>query len=229
MRADLIDIQVEDRGEEVEISLYGILGEYQLSAVREKLEMLVRGPGVFFFVNLQHARFTTDAYRGLFLEILNLVKQQKATLILIFDSEELQAYFERFRNIFEIYKSREEYRKSGISKQVNLVGVHYEKKSISLSLGFAISVALFLVGWAVSLFVIVVGQGREISDKQAQITALESQKARYIREIDRLESAIGPMRKLGVVQDTTLLSSFGAIQDWVTYLEFLEKTRREKK
>lgn len=33
MRADLIDIQVEDRGEEVEISLYGILGEYQLSAV----------------------------------------------------------------------------------------------------------------------------------------------------------------------------------------------------
>ena len=88
---------------------------------------------------------------------------------------------------------------------------------------------MFLIGWAVTLFVIVVGQGREISDKQAQITALESQKARYIREIDRLESAIGPMRKLGVVQDTTLLSSFGAIQDWVTYLEYLEKTRREKK
>ena len=106
MRADLIDIQVEDRGEEVEISLYGILGEYQLSAVREKLEMLVRGPGVFFFVNLQNARFTTEAYRGLFLEILNLVKQQKASLILLFDSEELQAYFERYRNIFEIYRSK---------------------------------------------------------------------------------------------------------------------------
>ena len=227
MRADLIDIQVEDRGEEVEISLFGILGEYQLSAVREKLEMLVRGPGVFFFVNLQNVRFTTEAYRSLFLEILNLVKQQKATLILLFESEELKAYFERYRNIFEIYRNREDYRKSGISKQVHLVGFHYEKRSISLSPGFAISVALFLIGWAVTLFV-VVGQGREISDKQAQITALESQKARYIREIDRLESAIGPMRKLGVVQDTTLLSSFGAIQDWVSYLEYLEKDRREK-
>ena len=222
MRADLIDIQVEDRGEEVEISLYGILGEYQLSAVREKLEMLVRGPGGFFFVNLQ------NAYRALFLEILNLVKQQKATLILIFENDELRAYFERYKNIFEIYRSREEYRKSGLSKQVHLVGLHYEKRSISLSPGFAVSVALFLVGWAITLFVIVVGQGREITDKQAQITALESQKARYIREIDRLESAIGPMRKLGVVQDTTLLSSFGAIQDWVTYLEYLEKNRREK-
>ena len=204
MRADLIDIQVEDRGEEVEISLYGILGEYQLSSVREKLEMLVRGPGIFFFVNLQNARFTTDAYRGLFLEILNLVKQQKASLILIFDSEELHAYFERYRNIFEIYKSREDYRKSGISKQVHVVGLHYDKKSITLSPGFAISVSLFLIGWAITLFVIVVGQGREISDKH------------------------GPMRKLGVVQDTTLLSSFGAIQDWVSYLEYLEKTRREK-
>ena len=228
MRADLIDIQVEDRGEEVEISLYGILGEYQLSAVREKLEMLVRGPGVFFFVNLQHARFTTEAYRSLFLEILNLVKQQKASLILLFDSDELHAYFDRYRNIFEIYRNREEYRKSGLSKQVHLVGLHYEKRSISLSPGFAISVALFLIGWAITLFVIIIGQGREISEKQAQITVLENQKARYIREIDRLESAIGPMRKLGVVQDTTLLSSFGAIQDWGTYLEYLEKNRREK-
>ena len=190
--------------------------------------MLVRGPGVFFFVNLQNTRFTTEAYRGLFLEILNLVKQQNATLILLFDSDELNAYFDRYRNIFEIYKNREEYRKSGLSKQVHLVGLHYEKKSISLSIGFAISVALFLVGWTITMFAVVVGQGREISDKQAQITALESQKARYIREIDRLESAIGPMRKLGVVQDTTLLSSFGAIQDWVTYLENLEKNRREK-
>jgi hypothetical protein len=164
----------------------------------------------------------------LFLEILNLVKQQKASLILIFDSDELHAYFERYRNIFEIYKSREDYRKSGFSKQAHLVGLHYEKRSISLSPGFAISVSLFLIGWAITLFVIIVGQGREISDKQAQITVLESQKARYVREIDRLESAIGPMRKLGVVQDTTLLSSFGAIQDWVSYLEYLEKTRREK-
>ena len=228
MRADLIDIQVEDRGEEVEISLYGILNEYQLSAVREKIEMLVSGPGVFFYVNLQNARFATEAYRSMFLEVLNMVKKQNATLILIFYSEELDEYFARYRNIFEIYKSREEYRKSGLSKQVHLVGLHYEKKSISLSIGFAISVALFLVGWTITMFAVVVGQGREISDKQAQITALESQKARYIREIDRLESAIGPMRKLGVVQDTTLLSSFGAIQDWVTYLENLEKNRREK-
>jgi hypothetical protein len=78
------------------------------------------------------------------------------------------------------------------------------------------------------LFFIIAAQGREIADKQAQIIALQAQKDRYVHEIDRLESSIGPLRKLGVVQDTTMLSSFGVIQDWVSYLEYLENDRREK-
>ena len=39
MRADLIDIQVEDHGDDVEITLSGSLGSYQLAAVREKIEL----------------------------------------------------------------------------------------------------------------------------------------------------------------------------------------------
>ena len=52
MRADLIDIQIEDFGNDVEISLSGSLSKAQLSAVREKLDSLMSGPGVFFFLNL---------------------------------------------------------------------------------------------------------------------------------------------------------------------------------
>ena len=50
MRADLIDIQIEDFGNDVEISLSGSLSKAQLSAVREKLDSLMSGPGVFFFL-----------------------------------------------------------------------------------------------------------------------------------------------------------------------------------
>ena len=78
------------------------------------------------------------------------------------------------------------------------------------------------------MLIIISTQGHDLSDKQAQIIALQNQKERYIKEIDKLESSIGPLRKLGVVQDTTMLSSFGLIQDWVGYLEYLENTRREK-
>ena len=45
MRADLIDIQVEDHGDDVEISLSGSLSRVHLPAVREKIEMLTKGPG----------------------------------------------------------------------------------------------------------------------------------------------------------------------------------------
>jgi hypothetical protein len=49
-----------------------------------------------------------------------------------------------------------------------------------------------------------------------------------VQEIDKLESSIGPLKRLGVVEDTSQLNSFGAIRDWVSYLKHLENTRREE-
>ena len=229
MRSDLIDIQVEDYGDDVEITLSGSLGAFQLAAVREKIDMLADGPGCFFFLNLSHAHFKVNDYLDLFLELLNKLQSQNSKLVLIFDSEELDEYFAKYRNIFEIFPSRSAYKDSSISKQLQQIGIHYAVKTgIRLSPSVAIAGLLLIVGWAVTLFLIIAAQGRDIADKQAQIIALQAQKERYVREIDRLESSIGPLRKLGVVQDTTMLSSFGIIQDWVSYLEYLENTRREK-
>lgn len=229
MKSDMINIQVESREDDVEIVLSGSLGFAQYSAVKEKLAMLLDGPGCFFYLNLNQVHFTSDRYLDLFLELLNGVKARKAALILIFDSEELYSYFSRYKNIFEIYENREVYKKSGTKKQLMQIGVHYGLRSgITVSPGVAVAFFALLLGWIVTLFLIMSDQGREIADKQAQIIALQNQKARYIQEIDKLESSIGPLRKLGVVQDTTMLSSFGLIGSWVEYLEYLENTRRER-
>ena len=229
MKSDLIDIQVESRGNDVELTLSGSLGVAQLSAVREKLDMLVDGPGCFFFLNLQNAHFSSERYLDVFLELLSRVKSQKSTLILIFDSVELEDYFSKYLNIFEVYENRNAYKKSGTKKQLQQIGLHYGLRSgITVSSGVAVAFLSLILGWVVTLLIIISTQGRELSDKQAQIIALQNQKDRYIKEIDKLESSIGPLRKLGVVQDTTMLSSFGLIQDWVGYLEYLENTRREK-
>ena len=229
MKSELIDIQVVDYGDELEIALSGVLGVSQLPAVREKIEMLTQGPGCFIFLNLERARFTTNDYLQLFLDLLNSVRGRNSSLILLFKSQEQEAFFAGYRNIFEIYESREAYRKSGLSKQLKQIGIYYGKKTgLRLSTSVSIAIAVLMVGWAISLFLIIAAQGRDIADKQAQIIALQNQKDRYVREIDKLETSIGPLRKLGVVEDTTLLNSFGAIQDWVSYLEYLENTRREK-
>ncbi|WP_298770683.1 hypothetical protein [uncultured Fibrobacter sp.] len=229
MKSELIDIQVESRENDVEITLSGSLGFAQVSAVKEKLDMLVDGPGCFYFLNLQNAHFTSDRYLDVFLELLNRVKAQKSSLILIFDSTEQYNFFSKYQNIFEVYENRNAYKKSGTKKQLQQIGLHYGMRSgITVSSGVAVAFISLILGWMVTLFVIISTQGHEISDKQAQIIALQNQKDRYIREIDKLESSIGPLRRLGVVQDTTMLSSFGLIQDWVGYLEYLENTRREK-
>ena len=191
--------------------------------------MLVDGPGCFFFLNLENAHFTSERYLDIFLELLNSVKSQRSALILIFEKAELYDYFEKYLNIFEIYENRAAYKKSGTKKQLQQIGIHYGLRSgITVSSGVAVAFISLILGWIVTLLIIISTQGYDIADKRAQIIALQNQKERYIREIDKLESSIGPLRKLGVIQDTTRLSSFGLIQDWVGYLEYLENTRREK-
>lgn len=229
MISDMINIQVESRDDDVEIVLSGSLGLAQYSAVKEKLAMLLDGPGCFFYLNLNQVHFTSDRYLDLFLELLNGAKARKAAFILIFDSEELYSYFSRYSNIFEIYENREAYRKSGTRKQLFQIGMHYGIRSgITVSPGVMVSFLLLLLGSIISFFIVLSNQGAELSDKQAQIIALQNQKSRYIQEIDKLEASLGPLRKLGVVQDTTMLSSFGQIGSWVEYLEYLENTRRER-
>lgn len=229
MRADLIDIQIEDFGNDVEISLSGSLSKAQLSAVREKLDSLMSGPGVFFFLNLERAHFAVDDYLEMFLDLMNKTREKNSTMVLLFRNEEQLEYFSRYKNIFEIHESREAYKSSGLSKQLKQVGVYYGKKTgLRLSPSVAIAAGVLIMGWLVTLFLIIAAQGKDIADKQSQIMALESQRDRYVQEIDKLESSIGPLKKLGVVEDTSQLNSFGAIRDWVSYLKHLENTRREE-
>ena len=229
MRADLIDIQIEDFGNDVEISLSGSLSKAQLSAVREKLDSLMSGPGVFFFLNLERAHFAVDDYLEMFLDLMNKTRERNSTMVLLFRNEELLEYFSRYKNIFEIHESREAYKSSGLSKQLKQVGVYYGKKTgLRLSPSVAIAAGVLIMGWLITLFLIIAAQGKDIADKQSQIMALESQRDRYVQEIDKLESSIGPLKRLGVVEDTSQLNSFGAIRDWVSYLKQLENTRREE-
>jgi hypothetical protein len=229
MRADLIDIQIEDYGNDVEIALSGSLNKAQLSAVREKLDALMSGPGIFFFLNLERVHFAVDDYLDMFLDLLNKTKDRNSTMVLIFQNEDQQAYFYRYRNIFEIYESRDAYKNSGLSKQLKQVGIYYGKKTgLRLTPSVAIAAGVLIMGWLVTLFLIIAAQGKDIAAKQSQIMALQSQRDRYVQEIDKLESSIGPLKKLGVVEDTSQLNSFGAIRDWVTYLKYLESTRREE-
>jgi anti-anti-sigma factor len=227
MKADLIDIFIEESGDDVYIRLQGTLGFMQLAAVREKIEMLIGGPGKFWFLDLEKVRFVDDEYLQLFLTVLNRIKKKEGTLVLLFDNAENIAYFSKFANIFEIYPSRDAYRRSGLLKQLKLVGATYSKQTgLRLSPGISVFLLILLVGWFLTLFSIIQNQSEEIREQKAQRMELENQKHQMVQEIDELRSMIGPLRHLGLVVDSATSRSFENISDWVTYLEMLESRRR---
>ncbi len=227
MKADLIDVFMEELGDEVVIHLRGTLGVHQLAAVREKLEMLVSGPGKFWFLDLDRARFTEREYLELFLDILNLIRKKEATLVLLFDNQENKDFFERYYHVFEIYPSRKAYHQSGILKQLKQAGVTYRKQTgLRLSPGITLFFLVILTGWFLTLFSMIQKQENEIKEGQAQVMELEMLRNESIREIDELRAAIGPLRNLGLVLDSSESFSYGRIRDWIAYLELLEARRR---
>lgn len=228
MKSDWMDILVDDAGDEVEISLRGTFGLLQLPAVREKLEMLIKGPGCFFFINLEKAHFIDDAYLDLFLNLLNRIKKQNAMLVFLSSQEEHRSYFSRYSHILELYDNRKLFRRSGLLKQLRQVGINYSKQTgLRLSPGVAVALFILLLGWFITLFYFVRVQNNEILEQQAQIISLENQKKRSIQEIEHLKSSLGSLQSIGLVVDSSTSNAFGSIRDWVSYLDFLENSRRE--
>ncbi len=50
---DFMNLSVEESGNDVIITLSGMFGVRELTILKNKLDMLLRGPGIFFFLNLQ--------------------------------------------------------------------------------------------------------------------------------------------------------------------------------
>ena len=229
MRSDLIDIVVEDKGDEVIISLSGMFGIKEFAALKEKLERLLQGPGIFFYLNLDKAIFLSPEYLGLFLDQLNSLKKRRINLVLLFANEENKEYFSRYSSVFEISESLDAYHRQGFLSQLRQIGLHYSRQSgLRITRWVAITGFLFLAGWFFTLFMIISKQNDELSERQKEITLLESKLRRSVMEIERLESSIGPLQNLGIVGNTEELSSFGTVKNWILYLDKLDSLRREK-
>ncbi|MFA6622839.1 MAG: hypothetical protein WCS54_01890 [Fibrobacteraceae bacterium] len=228
MKADPVDLFVEESGSEVYIRLRGILGVSQLEALREKLYMLIEGPGKLWFVDIEKVQFTDPAYLTLFLDCLNRVRKREGALVLIFANAGNRRFFAPYAQIFEIYPSRDAYRRSGILKRIEHVGVTYRKRTgLRLSPGIAAVLAVLLIGWVLTLLSIIRQQDAEIRTRQARVLELETQKKQFVQEIDDLRAMVGPLRHLGLV-DSSSAKTYGKAGEWVHYMEMLESYRRGK-
>lgn len=226
---DLIDLVVEDAGDEVTVSLSGVFGIREFSHLKDKLEAIVNGPGIFFFLDLRRASFLDGSYLMFFLDLLNTLKSRRATLVLIFFDDTNKNYFAPYASIFEIAESRTSFQKNGLMRRLRDVGVHYSKQTgIRITPLVAVVLGILLFGWFLTLLLIVISQNAELSERRERIASLEVEAERSLREIERLETSIGPLRNLGLVGNGEELSAFGSVRDWMLYLDKLDSLRHEK-
>ncbi|MFA6835208.1 MAG: hypothetical protein WCR04_02235 [Fibrobacteraceae bacterium] len=229
MKADLIDLFVEESGDEVYIRLKGTFGFTQLAPVREKIEMLLSGPGKIWFLDVDKARFTIQEYLPMFLDFLEKIKQKEGLFVLLFKGDSNKRFFNPYSHIFEIHPSRAAYRKTGFFKILKKVGATYSKQTgLRLSPGIAVFLLIILLGWFATLFAIIQNQATEIQERDASVMEMETQRHRLQSELEDLQAMVGPLRHLGLIVDSNSVSLNSKVNNWTNYLDMLERERRAK-
>jgi anti-anti-sigma regulatory factor len=225
--SERIDLSVGIHGKEVFLALRGRLREAQLPLLKENLWSASEGKDTLYFLDLEQARFESKAYLDLFVDFLNRVHERGARLVLLFESDENKAFFQRYLHIFAIFPSRHAFMRSGFLNRLRQTGVVYHRTTgLRLSPGTAGIAVAALAVLLLAFFSVIQSQDEEIRNREEKLQALENQYRASVTEIERLKGTIAPLKKMGLPIDTTQEQPLGALTDWAQFLEALEAERK---
>ena len=226
MRADLIDVSVEDYGHSVLVTLHGTFTAEQIPALREKLGSITEERKRTYLMDLEHCQFRDASYLELFLDLLNQVQARDGRLAFIFTREENWQFFRRWSNVFEIHASLEDFSRSGFIEKLRRSGIAYSRRTgVRLTTPMAIVLGVLILGWILTLLSMVRFQETEIRGRETQIRTLETRQRTLLRNLQELRAVVGPLKDLGLLESKNPGASGDSLQVWVDYLERLEKER----
>lgn len=230
MKAEQIDLFVEESGGTVYIRVGGTFGFTQQASFREKMTSLLEGPGKLWFLDIDKARFTEESYLPMFLEFLEITRRKEAELVLVFKGEENKRFFSRYEHIFNVASDWKAYRKPGMLRTLLVTGASYNRQTgVRLSPAIAtILVGIFAILF-LGLFGIIRSQETDIRARETRLVEMEDESRQMQGELEYLQSMIGPLKNLGLIVDsTTSKKSELRIRSWTKYLDGIEERRREK-
>ena len=226
MRADLIDISLEDYKNHQVLVLRGNFTVEQVPALREKLTMLTDARRSNYIIDLNEAVFGDDVYLELFLDILNAVKARESKMALVFSNAENTKFFARWSKIFIIHNSIKESNKNWFLANLRRHGLKFSRKTgLRISTGMAFVLVVLVFGWILTLLGFLRYQEQELNVREELVQQLEIKQKILIREMQELYSAGGPLRELGVLESKTPGKKVDELDDWVDYLESIERKR----
>jgi hypothetical protein len=229
MRSDQLDISIETLDNDLYITLSGPFYPEQIPGVEEKFRLLIEDGNKNYLVDLERSDFRSPDITSLFLSLLNNINGRGGRLILIFSNEKNRQFFDPYINVFEIYRDLSELKSSGFLKSLKRTGIYYSKKTgIRLSPVIALILLILISGWVMTLFSIISYQERQIHNRENILSTSESKVRELEREILNLERSLGPLKDLGLINDSLKEADFDKVSEWVEYLNKLEERRLKK-
>jgi anti-anti-sigma regulatory factor len=215
-----LDFAMEFSKNEISLEFKGILKAEHLGAVQSELFSSVEGLNKIYFVDIEQARFKDKNYLKMFLEFLNFVRGKDSELIILFRNDECAEFFLPFFNIFEIYDSKDSYRKNiGFWKKLKIMGVTYQRSTgLRLAPGVAIIFLVLLAGWLLTLFSIISNQDKDIREREAILSELQNKYMHSVQALENLKTSVAPLKSMGFDIDTSGDPPPGAISDWEEFL-----------
>lgn len=229
MKAEQLDISIEEFGKDILITMSGNFYVEQVPNINEKMESLISDGHRDYILDIDQVIFRNDGILNFFVDLLNNINGRKGRLILIYNDDDIKSFFFGYHNIFERFSSIDDYHHSSFVRNLKRIGVSYSKKTgIRISTGVAFIIILLFSGWVLSLFGFIKQQNEQLTVLNSTVVDLKKEREKLLGEVYSLKSSIGPLIDMGMINDSLDGGSYDDVSDWIKYLEALEK-RRDKR
>jgi anti-anti-sigma regulatory factor len=202
MRSEALDIVIESRGSAVWLTLAGPFHNEQVPNIREKITGFIADGNRQITIDLEQVIEIGDAVVPMFIGLLNLIRGKDGDLRFIFKNPVVTAAFASVRNIFQIFPD------ANTSHRSTFFGaLRYRRLLMSRRTGIRLSrpVALFtlfaLLGWFVSLAIIIWMQSERIRTQAQELHDLSQWNKQAEIELKDMNERLRPMEQLGLLRD----------------------------
>jgi anti-anti-sigma regulatory factor len=203
MLSEALDITIESRGDSVWLILHGPFHREQVPSFRAKIEGFIADGHRNIVIDMEGITSMNEVVAPMFLGLLNLIRGKNGDIKLIFKNSIISTAFAPYRNLFSVYPDSQSLLSNSFMQTIRRRGMLLTKKTgVRLSVPVAMFLLVIIMGWFVSLIVIISMQKQQIRTQEKEIHAFLQWKKNAEIEIGEMKNRIKPMEQLGLLSDT---------------------------
>jgi anti-anti-sigma factor len=201
MRFEALDITIETRDNLLWLILSGPFHREQVPNIREKIRGLLSDGNREFVIDLEQVTQVDESAPPMILELLNTIRDKGGELRLVYRNRAVSEAFGSYRNIFPVFADAETLRRPGLLGFLHRSRRRMRRKTgVRLSVPVALFLLFILVGWFLSLALVIHWQGLRITEQERELRELTLWRNQTLIELTELQELLRPMEQLGIVE-----------------------------